>query len=106
MGRRRLAGLSALGTIFRVNTDGTGFTNLYSFTNGLDGAVPTAGLVLSGSTLYGTAGGSRPFPNVGGNESTVFKINTDGTGFTNLYDFSALFEGTNSDGSNSGRSGS
>jgi hypothetical protein len=43
------------GTIFRVNTNGTGFTNLYSFTNGSDGADPVAGLVLSGNTLYGTA---------------------------------------------------
>ncbi|MGA2656058.1 MAG: choice-of-anchor tandem repeat GloVer-containing protein [Verrucomicrobiota bacterium] len=98
-GTTEIGGTFGVGTIFRVNTDGTGFTNLYSFTNGLDGAFPTAGLVLSGSTLYGTAGGSQPFPaEVGGNESTIFKINTDGTGFTNLYDFSAAANGTNSDG--------
>jgi uncharacterized repeat protein (TIGR03803 family) len=32
-----------------------GFTNLYSFTGGNDGATPLAGLILSGNTLYGTA---------------------------------------------------
>ena len=40
--------------MFAVNTDGTGFTNLYSFTGGKDGGDPRAGLTLSGNTLYGT----------------------------------------------------
>jgi uncharacterized repeat protein (TIGR03803 family) len=75
-------GSSGYGTIFKVSTDGTVFTNLYSFTNGSDGANPRAGLLLSGSTLYGTARG-------GGTASggSVFAINTDGTGFTNLHSF-------------------
>jgi uncharacterized repeat protein (TIGR03803 family) len=70
------------GTVFAVNTDGSGFTNLYNFTNGSDGANPYAGLILSGNTLYGTAlyGGSSNF-------GTVFAVNTDGSGFTNLYSF-------------------
>ena len=81
------------GTVFAVNTDGTGFTNLHSFTatapvlrlyTNSDGANPWAGLILSGNTLYGTAlcGGSS------GN-GTVFAVNTDGTGFTNLHSFTA-----------------
>ena len=47
--------------------------------------VPYGGLILSGNTLYGTAqyGGSS------GN-GTVFAVNTDGTGFTNLYSFTAI----------------
>jgi uncharacterized repeat protein (TIGR03803 family) len=53
-------GSSANGTVFAVNTDGTSFTVLHSFTalnNGTnsDGANPHAALVLSGNTLYGTA---------------------------------------------------
>jgi uncharacterized repeat protein (TIGR03803 family) len=79
------------GTVFRVNTDGTAFTNLYSFTNGSGGGEPQAGLVLSGNAVYGTASSSF-------NSGTIFKINTDGTGFTNLYNFSALVNNTNSDG--------
>ena len=52
-------GSSGNGTVFAVNTNGTGFTNLHSFTaylvNNSDGAYPEAGLILSGNTLYGTA---------------------------------------------------
>src|SRR5439155_14516913 len=53
--------------VFAVNADGTGFTTLYSFTEptgnpltNSDGAIPSAGVILSGNTLYGTAhlGGS------------------------------------------------
>jgi uncharacterized repeat protein (TIGR03803 family) len=94
-------GSSGIGTVFKVNTDGSGFTNLHTFTaislhpTNSDGAYPNAELVLSGTTLYGTAaqGGSS------GN-GTVFKVNTDGTGFTNLHSFGALsppYVGVNSD---------
>src|SRR5437870_5293797 len=79
----------ASGTVFRINTDGTAFTNLHSFapTSGplatnSDGANPYAGLVLSGNTLYGTA----PYGGPEGN-GTVFKLNTDGSGFAVLHDF-------------------
>jgi len=81
-------GSSGCGTVFAVSTNGTGFTNLYSFTRcgfgNSDGANPHAGLVLSGSTLYGTAvlGGS-----FGSGDGTLFAVNTDGTGFTNLHNF-------------------
>src|SRR5438094_417971 len=85
------------------------FTTLYSFsaripyTNDVggvfytnsDGAGPGAGLLLSGNTLYGTA------PAVGSSGSvTVFSVNTDGTGFTTLYSFTATdpTSGINSDG--------
>jgi uncharacterized repeat protein (TIGR03803 family) len=96
-------GASGNGTVFAINTDGTGFTNLYTFTatsgplsTNSDGAEPieNGGLVLSGNTLYGTAnsGGSA------GN-GTVFALNTNGTGFTTLYSFTATdANGNNSDG--------
>jgi uncharacterized repeat protein (TIGR03803 family) len=76
-------GSSGNGTVFRVNTDGTGFTNLHSFSNASDGANPQAGLLSVGSTLYGTA-------NSGGSSGigTVFAVNIDGTGFTNVHSFS------------------
>ena len=98
-------GAFANGTVFRLNTDGTGFTNLYSFTAGndnslgyytnSDGAEPWAGLVLSGGTLFGTTifGG-------GSGNGTVFAVNTDGTSFRTLHNFTATSEpfNTNSDG--------
>src|SRR5262249_51914089 len=49
------------GTVFRLNTDGSGFATLYSFSGtnnlagtNLDGAHPVGGLLLSGGALYGT----------------------------------------------------
>src|SRR5206468_680486 len=71
---------------FNLDTDGTGFTTLHTFTTGFygnsDGAAPSAGLILSGNTLYGTAlyGG-------GAGRGTVFALNADGTGFTTLHHF-------------------
>jgi len=90
------------GNIFSVSTNGTGFTELFNFppTSGVlfsnsDGAFPKGSLLLSGSTLYGTAseGGSA------GN-GTIFKINTDGAAFAILHTFSLTSGalGTNSDG--------
>ena len=53
-------GSSGHGTVFKVNTDGSGFTTLHTFTYGSDGAGPIGGLFLTNNTLYGTAdlGGS------------------------------------------------
>jgi uncharacterized repeat protein (TIGR03803 family) len=85
-GTTRAGGTDKDGTVFAVNTDGTGFTNLHNFRGG-DGATSDAGLVLSGNTLYGTTslGSSLGYANNG----TVFAVNTDGTGFTNLHSFAA-----------------
>ena len=97
-GTTQIGGSSLHGTVFALSTDGTVFKTLHNFSahnTNTDGANPEAGLVLSGNTLYGTAyaGGSS------GN-GTVFALNTDGTGFTNLYSFTALSSGTNGDGAN------
>jgi uncharacterized repeat protein (TIGR03803 family) len=70
------------GSMFKLNSDGTGFTVLRWFTNAADGANPQGDLALSGGVLYGTtlSGGSS-------NSGTIFKINTDGTGYTVLKHF-------------------
>jgi uncharacterized repeat protein (TIGR03803 family) len=93
-GTTKRGGTNGEGTVFAINTDGTGFTNLYTFSaadyvgpsyfTNSDGFAPNAGLMLSSNTLYGTTefGGS-------GGSGTVFAINTNGTGFTNLYAFTA-----------------
>ena len=80
-GTTEFGGTANMGTVFSMNTDGTGFQLLHSFAGGAsDGSV--ADLTLVGSTLYGTtkAGGSGTF-------GTVFSINTDGTGFQLLHSF-------------------
>jgi len=71
-----------VGMVFAVNTNGMCVTNLHSFTGGSDGGYPFAGLILSGNTLYGTAsnGGTNSY-------GTAFEIQTNGTGFTTLHNF-------------------
>ena len=87
-----LGGSSGFGTVFRINTDGTGFTNLHSFTGVRGGDTPSASLVLSNNTLYGTASGVG-LSNSGTN-GTVFKVNVDGTGFATLHNFTgSAFDG-------------
>ena len=83
-------GSTGNGVLFAVNTNGSGFTNLHSFTGGNGGTTPHAGLVLSGNTLYGTtsAGGTSDY-------GTLFAINTDGSGFTTLYSFTGGADGAN-----------
>ncbi len=89
-GTTEQGGNSGYGTVFKVNTDGTGLTTLYNFTNGSDGFDSEAGLILLGNTLYGTT-------EKGGNSGygTVFQLNTNGTGFTTLYNFTGGSDGAN-----------
>lgn len=90
------------GSVFALNTDGSGFTNLYSFTKGTklynpttgasletnaDGVTPSGGLVQRGGTLYGVASSGGTF-----GAGTVFRLNTDGSGFQNLHTFPAPAE--------------
>jgi uncharacterized repeat protein (TIGR03803 family) len=81
-GAADLGSSSGSGTLFALNTDGTGFTNLHNFNGGSDGVNPAAGPILSGSTLYGEAYNGGTY-----NNGTVFAVNTDGTGFTKLRNF-------------------
>lgn len=81
-----LPGIPALrgGIVFKMNTDGSGYTVLHSFTNKPDGKTPTGKLLLLGSTLYGTTttGGTN-----GAGFGTVYQINTDGSGYAILHHF-------------------
>jgi uncharacterized repeat protein (TIGR03803 family) len=82
------------------NTNQLLFTTLYSFTGGSDGASPSGKLILSGNTLYGTAGAGG-----GSSNGVVFKLNVDGTGFSILHNFTATTKGKNTDGKTPGRAG-
>lgn len=85
-GTAQNGGTNGHGTIFKLNTNGSGFTVLHHFKRGLasDGGNPNTHLVLTGNTLYGTTrnGGAN-------NNGTVFKINTNGNGFALVWTFSA-----------------
>ena len=76
-------GTSDLGTVFKINADGSGFALLHSFTGGAtDGKSPITTPALVGSTLYGTttAGGTS-------DNGTVFQVGTDGLGFALVRSF-------------------
>lgn len=79
------------GTVFSINTSGTGFTILHNFTASPDGREPEAGLTLFGNTLYGTTWGGGTV----GDYGTLFSLNTDGSGYTTMYSFTAAGNGAN-----------
>jgi uncharacterized repeat protein (TIGR03803 family) len=74
-------GANDAGEIFSINTDGSDFKVLYSFSEDY----PWSTLTLFGSTLYGTTTSG------GDGYGSIFSINTDGTNFQTLF----AFNGTN-----------
>ena len=83
-GLTELGGSANNGTLFKISSDGAGFSLVHTFLGGTsDGALPLGSLTLNGSTFFGMTA-------IGGTgQGTVFKINTDGTGFNLLHSFSA-----------------
>ena len=89
----RFRGLHGSGEVFGVNTDGTGFTPYYAFsqatnnnnytTTNREGGVPQAPLVFTGTALYGVA--SQYGTNGSG---TVYELSMT-TGFKVLHTFTA-----------------
>jgi uncharacterized repeat protein (TIGR03803 family) len=77
-------GSSGAGTVFKLNADGTGFTVIKDFDNSTTGGYPQGGALIQGTDgkLYGNAsqGGTYGY-------GTVFKLNTDGSGFSVLQNF-------------------
>ena len=92
-GTATTGGTNGDGTIFRVNLDGTDFTNLFNFNNGPYNSVNSTypdstgeyvnpGLLLISNTLYGTTfDGGLNFA------GEIFKINLDGSGFSVIHSF-------------------
>src|SRR5437763_879407 len=83
---------ASLGLMLAEQVTAQTFKTLYKFTAlhqpnliNSDGASPTAGLILSGNTLYGTtvSGGISGY-------GTVFGLHTSDSGLTNLYSFTSL----------------
>jgi uncharacterized repeat protein (TIGR03803 family) len=78
-------GGAGYGTIYAIGTDGTGYRILHNFAGYPDdGNSPTGSLLLLGGTLYGltSSGGAD------NGSGVLFSVNTDGTGYRVLFDFS------------------
>ena len=73
-------GTANSGTVYAVNTDGSGFRTLYGL------GTPLGGLVLSSNTLYGTE-----------QNDDLFKISTDGTNYGVIHYFAAPGQGAGPD---------
>jgi uncharacterized repeat protein (TIGR03803 family) len=81
-------GKNGWGTIFKIQTDGTGFTKLFDFDRIASGSGPVGSLVSDKTYLYGmTYGGGT------NNMGTIFRIKIDGSGFTKLFEFAGASNG-------------
>jgi uncharacterized repeat protein (TIGR03803 family) len=87
-------GASGYGSTFRLASSGSSFAILHSFTNGVDGATPYAGLVqATDGNFYGAAfGGGADLA------GSVFKMNPGGV-LTPLYPFLGFEDGAEPDAS-------
>jgi uncharacterized repeat protein (TIGR03803 family) len=76
-------GSTGFGCIFSIDSNGKGYKDLHDFSATLpNGSEPSGNLTLSGGVLYGMAYSG------GANDSgTIFSIDTNGTNYTDLYDF-------------------
>src|SRR5882672_5990897 len=77
-------GAFGLGTVFKLNKDGTGYQDLHSFKGPpADGRDPAASLIEgSDGALYSTTFFGGDF-----DRGCVFRMNKNGTGYTNLHSF-------------------
>ena len=78
-----------------MDIDGNNYTNIHEFSGADDnGEYPRDSVILSGNTLYGMTGSGGS-----AGRGVVFKINTDGSEYTNLHNFAGDdFIGGNDDG--------
>ena len=87
-GTTSAGGTRGYGTVFKIDSNGN-FSTIYSFTNGLDGSDPYAGVYQgSDGNFYGTTeyGGGTNCP--GNGCGTVYKVTSAGT-LTSLHQFGA-----------------
>ena len=90
-GTTRSGGTNSWGTVFKVSTNGTAYKLLHVFTNTPDGVEPLAGLATDGNFLFGatTLGGT------GAGAGMLFRMDTNGGGYTVLHTFTNTPDGAN-----------
>gem|GEM_PF-560376 len=91
-GIARIGGMIGIGTIFRINSDGSGFTVLKHMNGDEEEVFPDGGLTMGpDGKLYGMTQGSD-------NNGTIFRINPDGSGFAILRKLNKYSDGANPQG--------
>jgi uncharacterized repeat protein (TIGR03803 family) len=82
IGMAASGGTRGYGVAFSMGTDGSGFTNIYNFTGGDDGATPVGAPAMAGENVIGmtSSGGSKGY-------GVVFNMETDGSNFSVLHTF-------------------
>ena len=88
-GTTNRGGSSDYGIVFKIQTAGSGYTELRSFGAGADGRSLKAALVQGqDGALYGAT-------ELGGddNAGTLFRLDLDGANYTKLYDFAGGADG-------------
>ncbi|WP_083629605.1 MBG domain-containing protein [Tenacibaculum agarivorans] len=85
-------GVNDKGTIFNVNTNGTGFMKVHDFNATTEGSNPTGFLTFSNGKIWGVLSaegpGSGSGAGSGSQAGSIFSIDTDGTNFTIVRGFS------------------
>jgi uncharacterized repeat protein (TIGR03803 family) len=76
-------GANNAGYVYSINTDGTGFTILYSFA-GTEGRFPCGSLLYNNGVFYGMTSQGDGVTTASG---TIYKINIDGSGYSILHSF-------------------
>ena len=74
-GATSFTGLNGYGTVFQINTNGTGYATLHDFQFSTDGARPTSLIEGSDGVLYGTTRYGGVLDSGFGNGGTVFSMN-------------------------------
>ncbi|GAB5528639.1 MAG: hypothetical protein Roseis3KO_04160 [Roseivirga sp.] len=80
-------GENGYGTVFHLNTDGTGFTKVHDFSG--DHGYPFASLTYGDGKLWGMTMGrtGTPTSREQAGHGAIFTLETDGSGFKNLHAF-------------------
>jgi uncharacterized repeat protein (TIGR03803 family) len=87
------------GVIFSIDTNGTKYSVLYNFKGSDSGAMPYGSLILNNNKLYGMTEYGGRYGN-SDNDGNIFSINTNGSGYKDMYDFFGYpFDGQNPTGS-------
>lgn len=88
------------GAVYKVAKNGTGFKILHHFPVLGSGSKNTGGGRIHTTPIFGSDGLLYGVTQLGGanGNGTVYRMATDGTGFTTLYEFPALSSGKNSTG--------